>query len=432
MDNFYKFLFLFFSITAQAQELLTVEEAVKIALENNYEIRIAANELEADETAVSRGNAGMFPTIGATANSNNSIQNSSQTRADGNLVELDDARNNSLNYGVVMDWTIFDGFSMFARYDQLKALEELGEAELQLTVLNQVSDVMITYYDLVQQQQQLAALDSTLVISQQRRDLAQNRFTIGKASKLEVLNAEVDLNTDITTLLRQKEIFASTKIRLNELMARDINNDFRVVKEIPVEEDLILAELVELAMDRNPELQAQIINKNIARLQLKQVKAARLPTLIASTGYQFNDSESSLGFTTSATSQGWNYGLSARMNIFDGFNQNQRVKIARIQLENSEIGIEQQEQVLMANLATAYQNYLTNTALVELEMNNEAIAQENLEITIEKFRIGTIPTIEFRTAQLNYINAMVRFSNAKFQAKLSEITLKEFAGSLLL
>jgi outer membrane protein TolC len=432
MNNKFKFLLVFlFTFQAQAQELLTVEAAVKIALENNYRIRIASNELEIDKSGVNIGNAGMLPSVGATVNNNNSVQNSSQTRTDGNVIELDNARNNNLNYGVEMDWTIFDGFRMFARYNQLKELEKLGEAQLQQVVLTRVSEVMIGYYDLVQQQQQLSALDSTLVISEQRLKLADNRFTIGKASKLEVLNAQVDLNTDRTTILRQKELFGNTKIRLNEILARDTKIDFRVMDEITVDEQLFLPELESLAQKQNPLLQAQLINKNIARLQLKQVRAGRYPTIIASTGYVFSESESSLGFTTSANSRGWNYGFSARLNIFDGFTQNQNEQIARIQIENTDLVIEEQKQTLQSQLGTAYQTYLTNISLIELERSNEAIAKENLNITMEKFRIGTIPTIEFRTAQLNYINAIVRYSNAKFQAKLSEISLKEFAGNLM-
>jgi len=404
MNNIVKFLVLFFFASAvHAQELLTVEEAVKIALENNFQIRIASNELEIDKAGVNIGNAGMLPSVGATLNNNNSIQNSSQTRADGNLIELDNAKNNSLNYGVVLDWTLFDGFRMFARYDQLKELEKLGEAQLKLAVLTRVSDVMIAYYDLVQQQQQLTALDSTLVISEQRLNLANNRFTIGKSSKLEVLNAKVDLNTDLTTILRQKELFVNTKIRLNEILARDTNADFKVIDEISLGEPLFLPELESLAQKQNPLLQAQIINKNIAQLQLKQVRAGRYPTIVASTGYVFSESESSLGFTTSTNSRGWNYGFSARLNIFDGFTQNQNEKIAKIQIENTDLEIEQQKQTLQSQLGTTYQTYLTNISLIELERSNETIAKENLDITMEKFRIGTIPTIEFRTAQLNYM-----------------------------
>ncbi len=417
---------------ANAQDLLTVEDAVAIALDNNYQILIASNNLKIDKTGVSLGFAGMLPTVNGTVSDNRSLINLQQVRNDGSEVSQDNAKNNTFSYGARLDWTIFDGFGMFARYDQLKEIQKLGEAELQQAIVDRVSQVMITYYDLVQQQQQLIALDSTMVISQQRVELSNNRFTIGKASKLEVLNAQVDLNTDQTLMMRQKELYANTKILLNELLARDSKIDFKVMDAILVDNGLELPQLESLAMQLNPQLQAQLINKRIAELQLKQVKANRLPVLGINAGYSRSESESSLGFAVSSASQGWNYGFTASINIFDGFNQNRNEKISKIQIENSQIAIKQQEQQLATQLATAYQTYLTNISLVELEAGNVAIAKENLDITLDKYRIGTIPTIEFRTAQLNYINAEVRYSNAMFQAKLSEVTLKQLAGSLTL
>lgn len=415
-----------------AQDILKVQEAVQIALENNYQIKTAANELAIDEVSISRGNAGMLPRIGASITDNNSIQNLSQTRSDGSNVERDNAKNNSLNYGVALDWTLFDGMRMFANFEQLKETKKLGEAELKQVILTKVGEVMIMYYDLVQQQQQLSALDSTIIISQQRVTLAHNRFTIGKASKLEVLNAQVDLNTDQTLMQRQQERYANTKIQLNELLARDLKSDFKVIPEIFVDQGLLLAELERLVATENPQLLAEVINKRINELELKQIKASRYPSIFATTGYNFGQSESSLGFTTSSNSRGWNYGFGATLNLFDGFNQNRNEKIGKIALKNADVAIAQQKQELMSLVGTTYQTYLTNISLIELEGNNEAIAKENLDITVEKYRIGIIPTIEFRTAQLNYINAKVRFSNAKFQAKLSEIILKQLAGNLIL
>ena len=247
-------LLLFFVAKTNAQEILTIEDAVKIALENNYEIKIASNNLLIDKTNVSSGNAGMLPKATATITDNNAIQNISQTRSDGTVTTLDNAKNNSLNYGVGLDWTIFDGFKMFAKLDQLKELQKLGEAQLKLTIITKTSDVNATYFDLVQQQQQLSALDSTIVISNQRLTLAQNRFTIGKASKLEVLNAQVDLNTDRVTILRQKELYANTKILLNQILARDAKTNFSVVDTLAVDSQLLLPELTALAEKQNPQL----------------------------------------------------------------------------------------------------------------------------------------------------------------------------------
>ena len=423
-------LILFCVVKTNAQEVLTVEDAVKIALENNYEIKIASNNLRIDKTNVSPGNAGMLPKATATIVDANGIQNISQTRSDGTVTKLDNAKNNSFNYGVGLDWTIFDGFRMFAKMDQLKELQKLGEAQLKLTIITKISDVNATYFNLVQQQQQLSALDSTIVISNQRLTLAQNRFTIGKASKLEVLNAQVDLNTDKVALLRQKELFSNTKIMLNQLLVRDARNDFEVAQSIVVDNKLVLSELNTLAEKQNPQLEAQIINKNVAELQLKQIKAARYPIVKLNTAYNFFESQSSLGFTTQSSARGLNYGFSASLNLFDGFAQNRNEKISQIQIDNSKLAYEQQNLALHSQLAASYQTYLTNLELIALEEKNEVIAKQNLNITLDKFRIGTITTLEFRTAQLNYVNAKVRNSNAQFQAKLSEIVLKELAGTI--
>jgi outer membrane protein TolC len=415
---------------AVAQEILTVDQAVQIALKNNYDIKIATNELSVDKENNSIGNAGMLPEINASLTKNNSIQNSKQTQSNGDVRELDNAKNNRLEYGVNLGWTVFDGLKMFARYDQLQQLEKQGDVQLKLTVLNKVSDVMTTYYDLVQQQQIIKALDTTIVISKQRLKTAENRFTIGKASKLEVLNAQVDLNTDSSTLLKQKELYETTKIRLNELLARDLVTNFQVVEEVVVDDKLQLAELKSLTETQNMQLQLALINKRVAELELKQTKANRYPTVRLNTGYTFVETESSLGFTSATSSKGLNYGVTATLPIFNGFSQNRNEKVAKLQVENSTLIAEQQKQMINAQLASAYQTYITNVELAKLEENNEAIAKKNLEITLDKFKIGTIPTIEFRNAQENYVNAIARNSSAKFQAKISEIVLQQIAGNI--
>ena len=425
-------LFLFCIVKINAQEVLTIEDAMKIALQNNFDIKIASNNLDINKVNATTGNAGMLPRVTATLVDTNSIQNSSQTRQDGTTTSLDNAKNNSLNYGIGLDWTIFDGFKMFARLDQLKELQKLGEAELKRTMILKISAVNAVYFDLVQQQQQLAALDTTIVISTQRLILAQNRFAIGKSSKLEVLNAQVDLNTDKVALLRQKESYSNRKIALNQVLARDSKVDFKVVDQVPVDEKLILSELIALAEKQNPQLEAQIINKRVSELELKQIKGERYPMVSVNTGYNFLDNQSSLGFTSQFTAKGLNYGLRASLNLFDGLAQNRNEKIAKILIENAKIAIEQQSLLLNSELTIAFQTYLTNLELIQLEQTNVAIAKQNLNITVDKFRIGTITTLEFRAAQLNYINAKVRYSNAQFQAKLSEIALRELAGNITL
>lgn len=418
------------TVTKPKGELLTLDRAVAIALENNYDIKLASNDLKADEQNVSWANAGLLPNLSGTFTQNNAIQNSRQTRADGTLQTLDNARNNNMQYGVNLGWTVFDGFRMFARYDQLKELEKQGQAELKLTILTRVSDVMTTYFDLVQQQQMLQALDTAIVISKQRVTTAENRFTIGKAAKLEVLNAQVDLNTDQTNYLRQKELHENTKTLLNELMARDLQERFTVADSVVIDSQLKLGDLMGLAGQQNPQIQIALINKKVAELNLKQVRSARYPQIGLNTGYIITESENSLGFARENRGRGFSYGISASINIFNGFLQTRNERIAKLQINNSDILIQQQTQSINSQLMTAYQTYLTNLELVKLEKRNEEIARQNLDITMEKYRIGTITTLEVRTAQLNFVNALARNSTAQFNAKISEIALRELAGNI--
>ncbi|WP_232058458.1 TolC family protein [Nibribacter ruber] len=417
---------------AEAQELLTLEDAVKIALERNYNIKLSANDTEIAKNNVSRGNAGMLPAVTGTITNNNTLQNSSQTRADGQVNEVNWGRGSTLNYGVGLTWTVFDGFAMFARYEQLQELQKLGEANLQQAVLTTVGDVMGTYFELTQQQAQLQAYDTAIVISRLRVETARNRFEIGKAARLELLNAQVDFNTDTTNLLRQKNLYRNTQIRLNQIMARDVNATFRVTDNFDIDGNLTLGQLSNQAQEQNPSVKAAILNRRIAELQADQVRAARLPTVNLNTGYNFNRNRSALGFSTLSTGNGLNYGASASVNIFNGFNQRRNEQNASIQVQSAQLQIEQVNQEISAQLAAAYQTYLTNLTLVRLEENNRRIARQNLDITLEKYRLGSITTVEVRDAQLNYVNATVRYSNAQYQAKLGEIGLREIAGNLTL
>ena len=415
-----------------AQQRLTLQDAVKIALENNYAIQISRNDLKIDKNNVSHGNAGFLPSVNATVINNNSILNSSQTQANGNVTERNNARGSSLNYGIALNWTIFDGFGMFARYEQLKEFQKLGEANLQLSVINTVGDIMRNYYELVQQRQQLNALDTAVAISRARVQTAQTRYQIGKAAKLEVLNAQVDYNTDTTNYLRQIELYKISQTSLNQLMGRDVNTPFTVAENFPVDSALSLPTLTQLALKQNPSLRAALVSKRIAELNQKVVRAKRYPIVGLSSGYNFNRSESALGYATLTTGRGFTYGFNASISVFNGFLQKRNERNAEISISSAGLDYERVNQSVMAQLASAYQTYLTNLGLVQLEESNARIASQNLDITLARYRLGSITQVEIREAQLNFVNSTVRLNTARYQAKISEITLKEIAGSIIL
>ncbi|CAM4132187.1 Outer membrane protein TolC [Pedobacter westerhofensis] len=414
----------------KGQDTLRLEEAISTALKNNYDIRLVANQITIAKNNANLGNAGMLPTLGGTFSDGGSRQNTRQTRSTGAQVNADGVRNTNMSYGAALDWTIFDGLQMFTNYARLKELQKQGEANAKSTILSTISNVVSSYYAVVRQQKLVRATDSAMKISRLRVVIAENKLQIGRGSKLDVVTAKVDYNTDTTTYLQQKNLLNTSKITLNQWMARDLNITFAVDEKVDIESNLKLADLEALTMEMNPDLQYAMISKRLADLNLKAVKGQRYPVVGLNGGYQYSQSNSPTGFTTTQRAKGFTYGLTADINVFNGFLQRQNERNAKVEISSSALTLEKTKQDVKALLISTYQNYLTNLDLLKVETGNVDLAKENLEITFEKYRLGSISPLELREAQRNSIDAIIRFLDAQYQAKLTEINLKEVSGTL--
>lgn len=418
------------SIVANAQDRLTLADAISIALKNNYDIRLVKNNETIAANNVNLGNAGFLPAVSGSFSTGGSRQNTVQTQSTGTERVTNGARSTNLGYGVGLDWTIFDGFAMFANYDRLKALEQQGRINSKAQILTTVSDVITAYYNLVKQQQLVIAADSAIDVSNLRLTIANNKLEIGRGSKLDVLAAKVDYNTDTSNYLQQRNLLATYKVTLNQLMARDVNIQFSVDPDLTIDQNLNYTALNAQAQQLNPELQNAFLSRKIAELNLKVIKANRYPQLSLNTGYDINRSTTPTGFNTRYRANGLTYGLTASINIFNGFLQRQNERNARIEINSADISIEKTRTAVNAQLATAYQNYHTYLELVKLERGNVENARENLDITLAKYRLGSIAPLELREAQRNAIDANSRYVEIQYQAKLAEIALKELSGTL--
>lgn len=415
---------------ASAQEKLSLEEAISIALKNNYDIKLVNNDIQIAKNNVNPGSAGMLPRLDGSFTDGGSKQNITRTQSNGNQQTLDGVRNTNMSYGASLGWTIFDGLQMFTNYERLKELQKQGDVNAKATILTTVSNVINSYYTVLKEQRLVSARDSVLDISQLRLRIANNKLSIGRGSKLDVLTAKVDYNTDTSSYLQEVNLLKTAKITLNQVLARDLNIDFGVPEMIDIDHQLNYGTLAGQMAQLNPDLQSAFINKKIAELNLKQVKGQRYPVVAVNGGYEFQKSASPTGFNTQQRSNGFTYGLTASLNLFNGFLQRQSERNAKIEINSSELSLEKTKQDINAQLISTYQNYLTNLDLLKVEGNNVDIAKQNLDITLEKYRLGSISPLELREAQKNSIDAITRFLEAQYQAKLTEISLKEISGTL--
>jgi len=416
-------------LNLHAQELLTLEEAINLALKNNHDIKISKNTFEIALNNFSLGNAGFLPTVDLNSGYSKSSNNTRQEYFDGRSINRTGAISSSLNLGVTLNWTIFDGFSSIINYNKLKETKNLVEITSIVTSEEIITSVMFAYYDILRQKEILKALKEGIAISEQRVKIAEEKYKVGTASKTELLQAKADLNADRNTLLRQEIELKNAKVNLNLLLGRDPNIDFDVVDTIKIKK-LSVDDLLSKANQNNRLISISQRNMEIAKLNLSNTRAKLFPRVNFFIGYNFTRSKSQAGFIASNQNLGLNYGLSFSFNLFNGFNSLREYENSRIEVLNSEIKLEQIKNAVKAQILKFYESYSTSLKLIEFEKENLEIARENVDIAIERYRLGALTPLELREAQKTYIDAESRLISALYQAKIAEINLLKLSGEL--
>lgn len=417
-----------------AQEQLTLQEAIRIGLQQNYDIRIADNQEAIAENNVTYGNAGFLPRVDARAAKQFNENNSKQEFLSRPSVSRTGASSQNINTSVNLNWTIFDGMAMFINYDRLQALEQSGKLLTRQTVENTVADISDAYYAVVRQERRIKAIQDAIAISEQRVELARAQYEVGMSAKVEILRAQVDYNTDRSDLLRQQEALQNAKITLNQLLGRDPNINFIASDAIVIDQSLSYSQVDNGLLAANPLLQRLELNREIANLDIKAVRASRFPVVGFSSAYNFSRSQAEPlnDFQPQFNrSNGYNYGFTVSLPIFNGFNTNRLAQNARINLETSTLQLQQEQNRLQAELAKAYSQYANRLKLLELEESNVTLAQQNAEIALERYRLGLLTAIELREAQRNQLLAENRLIDIRYEAKTAETELKRISGSLL-
>lgn len=413
------------------QQKLTIKEVIKIALENNYDIRLSKSDAAISDNNYSLGNAGFLPKLDLTGSQSRAETKTKQEYSDGSSVDNPDAGSNSTSANIALSWTLFDGFRMFTSYSKLREYKELGEIKLRSQIENSLSDVINTYYDIVRQKYNYKVAKESIGISEERVKLAEEKLSVGSASRLDVLRAKVDLNTDKSNLLSQEVTLSSLKVTLNGLLAKTVSLDFDVEDEIDLNPGMSFDLLKEAAFKNNADLQQAEKFKSLSSYDVSIARADYFPKISLNSGYNYQKSESDANLVKTNESYGYNYGLSLSWNLFNGFNTNLAYQNAIITLDKNEIILLATISEVESSLLIAYKNYEKNLEILQLEEENVSVAKENLNLAMEQFRLGILSPIEFRDIQKNYLTAQSRLSSARYLAKISEKDLLKQSGTLL-
>lgn len=418
---------------AFAQDSLTVEQAVAFALQNNYDILLSRNDSAIAAINYEYRNAAFLPRLNASATYLTNNNNQKQTLADGSERERNGIVSKNLTAAVNLNWTIFDGFRMFLLRDQLDLAVEQGNLIVKTAVINSVASVISTYYDLVRQQQQLRNVEEQMQLAADRLRLAQYRFDIGVGIKPDVLQAQIDYNNSKAAQLNQQALIDQRRQTLNQLMNTAPSATYKVSDTIPVRSDLVLGNL--LANLITPDIQLARTSIQLASLNVQLARAGRYPTVSIVSAYNFNRTANNQVINQFSPlfnlNRGLNYGVTATIPIFNGFQVRQQIRQAELAVRFQELQLENQTSLLNTSLINTFRNYEAQRQVVTTLDSSVVLARENLFIERERYRLGRTTFIELRQAEENVTTTITNLINARYNLKVAETELLRLRGELV-
>ncbi|MEM6864861.1 MAG: TolC family protein, partial [Bacteroidota bacterium] len=345
----------------------------------------------------------------------------------------DGAETRRYNASVNVNYTLFDGLGRYYDYKSFKERSQQSELEVRQTIELTILQLFTVYYELARLTENTKNLQQALEISKDRLTRAKYQFEYGQNTGLDVLNAEVDINTDSINLLNSRQQLRNTMRDLNLVLNQDLSSTYTADTLVEFVPGLRMENMYNEAKLNNIRLQIVEKEMNINRYSIKSAKGTLLPTIGLTGTYGWNElnNNSPLAFLIQNTSNGVTGSINLTWNIFDGGTAITGIKNVKIAYENQELLKKQVQLEVERDIRNAWDSYTNALYVLEVQEKNLQTNQNNFNRTNERYKLGQITSIEFRQAQLNLLNAELAQSQAKYSAKLAELQMLQVSGQLL-
>ncbi|MCY1634134.1 TolC family protein [Marinifilum sp. D737] len=395
-----------------AQEALTLESAIQIALSNNYDIKVAKNGSEIAKNNATKGNAGLLPSLNASGGVNYSEHNEDEVYSSG-----------ALNFS----YTLFNGLGARHTYQILNLRKQQGELTARFNIENTIANVISGFYQLSKAYDELDVASENLQISKERLLRNESKYEFGNINKLEVLNAKVDFNRDSSVYLKSQQSYEEAIREMNVLLGRSAESKMQLIKEKSNFQEFNMMELKRKTLEENAEYLLKTSELREDEIAVKKAKSGQLPSLSLKSSYSYYENEI-MGTNSHTQLTG---GLTLSFNIFDGKRKKTEIANAKIQKQITEFELQDKKLNLEKDLVNAYADYQYNLKVLALEEDALNAASLNFEQTKEYYQLGQVTSTSFREAQLNLVEAKNNKAAAGYNAKLSELNIKIVSGVLL-
>ena len=420
----------FLCTTVHAQKAITVDDAISIALKNNFDILVSRNDADVAKVNNTAGNAGMLPTVAITGTGNYGLNNTTQKLSTGVENTNNSVSTTALSAGAQLNWNLFDGGKMFVTKNKLNEIQALGEIQYKDKVMQTLFEVIAAYYDVVKQKQQLSSVNESLNYNRDRVTIAQAGFNAGSMLKSDLLQARMDLNLTTESRINQQFAIEAGLKYLNQLLGKSAEEQLSIVDSIPLNYSPDKADLFQKLNSSNTSILSFQKQIDIAQLALKESRTAYLPTFSLKAGYYASQTVNSAGSTLRNSSLGPQIGGTLVVPIYSAGENKRKENVARIQAKTAEYdfqNIKLQVNTQLQNTLTEFEN---QQELLKIETENNELAKENLQISIDRLKHGQTTSLEVRRAQDDYVQSSTRLINFRYALKLAETKLKQMVSIL--
>jgi outer membrane protein len=416
--------------TAAVADTLTLNAALSEALANNLGYRAAQEDYGAARNAYSSaGLAGYLPTVAATARHSRSSLDTRQER-DTAVTNDPAALSTTTTAGVNANWTLFEGFSAPLEQKRLRVQRDQAQAAQRLSREDLLRRAALAYADLARQSRLRLARDTVLAVSEERARILESRLKSGSAGRPEWLEGRVDHIADRAAVLQQEAVLYAAQLTLGQVMGRPAAVTEAARGDALPSAPLDLVVLAGDLADRQPSLQLAQAERDLARTALYQAAAPWYPRLDANVGYNYNLSTSEVGFASESRTIGPTAGVQLTVNLFDGELPWRVVGRGRIAVRAADLRLRETESAALSEVERAYAAWRATDSAAILEVEGLGYARENLDLTMTRWKSGTLSYLEARLAQVKYLDAFTRVENARFEAFRARLDVLRAAGRM--
>lgn len=384
---------------------LNLSDAIKLGLKNNFEIKIARENLNISERNNNWGTAGRYPSLNLSLNSVNTINDDpSRLMPTG---DRDKYNSYILSPSVSLNWVLFRGFAVNITKSKLNMLNKISATSKEIIIENTIQAIVLSYYKVLLEQEKLQITRKLVKLSKDRYDYILSRKNLGLSVTYEVLNAKIAYLSDKANLLKQEMNLNNAKRTLKLVLGEDID------KEISINESLKspnnnfeLNELLKKLFNNNGNLKNQYINQEILKNEIKLNKAAYYPTVSLNSGITMNSIGIKYPNIPINTSKSYDYyvNFSIGLNLFNGGNTRRAVANARISEKIGNLKLSELRFSLKNRLKGLFELYKLRKELLVISDENVKSAKLNLELSFDRFKSGAITSFNYRDIQIMYMN----------------------------